>query len=151
MKRPQALVPDLVQVRWHTAVHEAGHAVIGRVLGMLCGPASVKMDHDSAGHSIAAGPWAVAGRWEAAGKQRKMSSIWRGRIMSFQAGAELDFIEKCAGSSADEAVKDWLVTEHLIGTLEGEPEVVRSHRTCANGPSCRTSRTARSDLIGGSA
>ena len=35
---------------------------------------------------------------------------------------ELDFIEKCAGSAADEAVKDWFVTEHLIGTLEGEPE-----------------------------
>ena len=36
--------------------------------------------------------------------------------------AQLDFIEKCTGSAADEAMKDGFVTEHLIGTLKGEPE-----------------------------
>ena len=36
---------------------------------------------------------------------------------------ELDFIEKCTGSAADEAMKDGFVTEHLIGTLKGEPEL----------------------------
>jgi hypothetical protein len=73
---------------WHTAVHEAGHAVIGRVLAMLCGPATIKADHDSAGHSITADPWAIAWKWEIAGKHREMASIWRGRIMTSQAGAE---------------------------------------------------------------
>ena len=37
--------------------------------------------------------------------------------------AKLDFIEKCTGSAADEAMKDGFVTEHLIGTLKGEPEL----------------------------
>jgi hypothetical protein len=26
---------------WRTAIHEAGHAVIGRVLGMVCGYATI--------------------------------------------------------------------------------------------------------------
>src|SRR3954449_12523136 len=35
---------------------------------------------------------------------------------------ELDFIEKCGASPAGVTLKDGLRTEHLIGTLEGEPE-----------------------------
>jgi len=33
----------------HTAFHEAGHAVIGRVLGMACGQVTIVPDHDSLG------------------------------------------------------------------------------------------------------
>jgi hypothetical protein len=75
---------------WHTAIHEAGHAVIGRVLGMRCGSATIVPDHDSAGHAITFDPWAIAHAWETVGKHRGMTSIWRGRIMSFQAGAEAE-------------------------------------------------------------
>jgi hypothetical protein len=42
---------------------------------------------------------------------------------SFLLIAQLDFIEIWVSSSADEAVKDWFVTEHFVGTLEGEPEL----------------------------
>jgi hypothetical protein len=73
---------------WHTAIHEAGHAVIGRVLGMRCGSASVVPDHDSAGHAITLDPYATAHAWEVVGKHRDMTSIWRGRILCLQAGAE---------------------------------------------------------------
>jgi len=37
---------------WATAVHEAGHAVIGRVLNMVCGNVSIIEDGDSAGLDI---------------------------------------------------------------------------------------------------
>jgi hypothetical protein len=79
---------SLMRDPWHTAIHEAAHAVVGRVLAMLCGHATIKADHDSAGHSITADPYAIAYRWQIAGKDRDMSSIWRGRIMTLQAGAE---------------------------------------------------------------
>jgi hypothetical protein len=39
------------------AVHEAGHAVIGRVTGMSCGKATIIADHDSAGHAVVKDPW----------------------------------------------------------------------------------------------
>src|SRR5271165_5074446 len=44
------------------------------------------------------------------------------RRACIRCGTQLDFIEKCAASAADEAVKDGFITEHVIGTLEGEPE-----------------------------
>ena len=47
------MVDDLL----HIAVHEAGHAVIGRVLGMECGPVTIVPDDDSLGHSITFDPW----------------------------------------------------------------------------------------------
>jgi hypothetical protein len=75
---------------WHTAIHEAGHAGFGRVLGMRCGSATIVPDHDSAGHAITVDPWATAHAWETAGKRRNMASIWRGRIMNFQAGVEAE-------------------------------------------------------------
>jgi hypothetical protein len=37
------MVDDLL----HIAVHEAGHAVIGRVLGMECGPVTIVPDDDN--------------------------------------------------------------------------------------------------------
>ena len=41
-----------------TAIHKAGHAVVGRAMIMLCGGATIIADEDSAGHSITAGPYA---------------------------------------------------------------------------------------------
>ena len=40
-----------------TAVHEAGHAVVGRALGLLCGQATCGPDVEGeAGHAITANP-----------------------------------------------------------------------------------------------
>jgi ATP-dependent Zn protease len=52
-KKPKPLNDQL-----HTATHEAGHAVIARVLTLACGGASIQPDYDdgAAGHSIIAGP-----------------------------------------------------------------------------------------------
>ena len=75
-----------------TAIHEAGHAVIGRILSMSCGQASIVPDFNdfSAGHSICDDPWIIYGHWDARGKYREIISVFRGRIMTFMAGAEAE-------------------------------------------------------------
>jgi len=76
----------------HRAYHEAGHAVIGRVLGMACGPVTIVPDDDSAGHSITFDPWVTYERWEERGKSRgdDMHSIYIGRILTIMAGPEAE-------------------------------------------------------------
>jgi hypothetical protein len=88
----------------HTAIHEAGHAVIGRVLGMVCGQATIESDYDSAGHSLTADLWVILSRWEAAGKFRDEASVLRGRILTFQAGAEAEaeILGVCHGGDDDD-------------------------------------------------
>jgi hypothetical protein len=56
-----------------TAVHEAGHAVIGRVLRPICGDAAVVADPSdgSAGHAITADAWEMVARWEQLGRWRE--------------------------------------------------------------------------------
>ena len=60
-----------------TAIHEAGHAVIGRVLGLLCGGATIIQDEDSAGHAITNDPWAILFAWETRGKYRETETAFR--------------------------------------------------------------------------
>jgi hypothetical protein len=103
--------------RAETAIHEAGHAVIGRVLGMICGGASVVEDHDSAGHSITEDPWDIGDRWKRRGKFRDLHSVFVGRIMTFMAGSEA--AELLAGTSCGQvmamtAIKSSLCSKKLI-------------------------------------
>jgi hypothetical protein len=46
-------IPPLVKL----AHNEAGHAVIGRVLGLPCGHVTIVTDQDSSGHSITPSIW----------------------------------------------------------------------------------------------
>jgi ATP-dependent Zn protease len=70
-----------------TAYHEAGHAVVGRVLGMICGSVTIRPDEDSAGHVLIEDPWLIDHYWEGLGKFRKIESVFRGRILGCMAGA----------------------------------------------------------------
>ena len=83
--------------RTHTAIHEAGHAVIGRVLGMVCGDASIEQDSDSAGHAIIGPPYATLEAWLDHGKFRELSSVFVGRTLALMAGREAE--EECLGHS----------------------------------------------------
>ena len=83
-----------------TAVHEAGHAVIGRVTGMLCGKATIMSDHDSAGHVITKDPWEILAHWEKHGKFRHDDSVYIGRILTYMAGREAQI--ELAGCSDEE-------------------------------------------------
>jgi ATP-dependent Zn protease len=75
-----------------TAIHEAGHAVIGRVLGLTCGGASIVADESEGelGHGIIADPWRTAWDWDQRGRYRDSSLAFRGRIYAYMAGAEAE-------------------------------------------------------------
>jgi hypothetical protein len=87
-----------------TAVHEAGHAVIGRVLGMLCGNVTIDADQDSSGHGIVAEPERIWSAWEERRRYREMSTVILGRIMTFMAGAEseVEILGSCRGGDDDD-------------------------------------------------
>jgi len=84
--------------RQHTAIHEAGHAVVARVLEIPSGPATIRPDEDSAGHGIVPDPHAIQHRWELEGKYREFATVMRARIISFMAGREAE--EECLGFCA---------------------------------------------------
>jgi ATP-dependent Zn protease len=72
-----------------TAYHEAGHAVLGRVLTLDCGSATIEPDHESAGHAITNDPWACLYAWEQRGKVRdEADAVWHAGIITLMAGAE---------------------------------------------------------------
>lgn len=73
-----------------TACHEAGHAVVGLVVGIPFARVTIEPDHDSIGHVIAVDPWAVAKQWEQRGKLRDISSAFRAKIIALMAGAEAE-------------------------------------------------------------
>jgi ATP-dependent Zn protease len=93
-----------------TAIHEAGHAVIGRVLKQVCGQASIvpNRDEGEAGHAVTADPYLTLGHWlDNLGRWRgadALVSITRGRIMTYMAGraAEEEFFGSCAGGDGDD-------------------------------------------------
>jgi hypothetical protein len=77
----------------HTAYHEAGHVVMPRVLTLDCGGASIKPDHDSAGHAITNDPWACLSAWERCGKVRdNPDAVWHARIIAYMAGTEAEIV-----------------------------------------------------------
>jgi hypothetical protein len=75
--------------RRRTAIHEAAHAVIGRVLRQVCEHATIERDEaeGEGGHAIIAAPWTTATAWWETGRLREHETIMRGRIMSYMAGA----------------------------------------------------------------
>jgi ATP-dependent Zn protease len=78
-----------------TAIHEAGHAVIGRVLKQICGRATIKPDWDegTAGHHIVADPYVTLEHWWKIERYRghdEYGSIMLGRIVTFMAGREAE-------------------------------------------------------------
>jgi hypothetical protein len=64
----------------HTAYHEAGHGVIGRVLGMDCGYATIIAGKKGAGHNIVGDPYECS--WREIGKVRENKSVFIGRAMT---------------------------------------------------------------------
>ena len=85
-----------------TAIHEAGHAVIGRVLDMCGGGASIVDDDNFAGRVDIRLPSAIQDHWEKQlQKYRYFESVFIGRILTCMAGAEAEIM--LAGSHAEES------------------------------------------------
>jgi ATP-dependent Zn protease len=104
------------QRKW-TAYHEAGHAVIGRVLALVCEDASIKADYDSAGHAITAEPEVCQIEWQKRGKRRHPlgNPVLHARIITFMAGAEAEvcLLGKTQGGDSDDRDEIKLMAEEL--------------------------------------
>jgi ATP-dependent Zn protease len=76
----------------HTATHEAGHAVIGRVLTLLCEGATIRPDYaaGAAGHAVTEDPLACESEWYRRCKFRSNGAVYRARIITYMAGAEAE-------------------------------------------------------------
>ena len=101
----------------HTAHHEAGHAVIARVLTLAAGPATIKPNYreGSAGHAIVHEPYACLHEWEKRGKVREQDAVWHARIMALMAGAEAE--AELLGSASDGDGGDRDEIEKMAGEL----------------------------------
>jgi ATP-dependent Zn protease len=76
-----------------TAYHEAGHAVIGRVLTLACGNATIRPDYAemAAGHTITHDPYTCLHEWERRGHVRdSRDAHLHARIITYMAGAEAE-------------------------------------------------------------
>lgn len=87
----------------HTAYHEAGHAVVGRVLTLVCGGATIVPDYEAggAGHSITADPLVCETEWLRCGKLRHDNAVWHARIIAYMAGAEAEVVLLSATQGGD--------------------------------------------------
>ena len=102
----------------HTAYHEAGHAVVGRVLTLACGRASIKPNYreGSAGVSITKDPYACLHEWEKRGKVRESpDAVLHARIMTYMAGAEAEreLLGRCQEGDEDDRYQINLMVEEL--------------------------------------
>lgn len=131
--------PEALNDPWHTAIHEAGHAVVGRVLGLDMGQASVAADGDSAGHCIVGDPWATLDRWWREWRaHREFRSVIRARAVMLMAGAEAELailgrlqdVDGESGDGEDRRQAD-LVMEHDPGDAAGRPARLASLRRAA--------------------
>jgi hypothetical protein len=76
-----------------TAYHEAGHAVIGRVLTLACGNATIRPNYrdETAGCAITRDPYGCLHEWEIRGHVRdSRDAVFHARIMTYMAGAEAE-------------------------------------------------------------
>jgi hypothetical protein len=89
--------------------------VIGRVLGVGCGAATIVANEaeGDAGHSIIADPWEVITDWELRGRFRDSRQAFRARILIEMPGreAELEFLGKCRGGDGHDQRQIALVLE----------------------------------------
>jgi hypothetical protein len=87
----------------YTAYHEAGHAVIGRVLGLVCGSVTIVPDAVGFGCATTKSPQATLDVWDARGRcrlnGRDLTSVYRAYIMELMAGREA--AELCCGPGGD--------------------------------------------------
>ena len=81
-----------IHSRKATAIHEAAHVVIARVLTLATGGATIEPDYDEgeAGHAITFDPYACIHEWEKRGKLREPDVVWHARIIVYMAAAEAE-------------------------------------------------------------
>ena len=119
--------------RWHvktaaelrrTAIHEAGHAVTGRMLSLVCGTASIVHGETTmtCGFSVTEPPLVIEDAWFTRGKHRGVRatlSILHGQIMTNMAGREAEIIafgEQDVGADRDDMLEIDRLANYAGGT-----------------------------------
>jgi ATP-dependent Zn protease len=112
------MTPEIENDPFHTAIHEASHAVIGRVLTLACGGATIVPDYEAggAGYSITEDPYICGSEWAKRGKARDIDTVWHARIMTYMAGAEgeVELIGSTQGGDGDDRYQIELMAEELV-------------------------------------
>jgi hypothetical protein len=83
---------DQIEDLRRIAIHEAGHAVIGRTMAQVCGDVMIIPDSDdnSAGLCIIADIYKTMRFWDHIRRWRTKKTLMKGRIMAMMAGAEAE-------------------------------------------------------------
>ena len=111
-----------------TAYHEAAHAVIGRVLGLTCGHASISPAARTAtrpyeaGHAKIRDPWLTIWDWEQRERYRDARQAFRGTIIANMAGAEaeVEFFGQCRRGDGDDRHKISLLMDSRYAEIPAD-------------------------------
>lgn len=108
-KASSELTHDLERTRISTAFHEAGHAVIGRKLGLACGEVTIVPDEESLGGAIIENP---LGGWERGDGSRR--ALVEAFCIALFAGAEAERLV----NPGEILVGDGMDRERITGALK---------------------------------
>ena len=113
----------------HTATHEAGHAVIARVLTLACGEAVfVRTTTPAVPAAVTHDPMECESIWLQRCRLHDDGAVYRARIMAFMAGREAE-TDLLGSSQARTAAQD----DAHAGTPASSPDGAR-----CRGAACRT-------------
>jgi|SRR5579863_7037007 len=152
------------------AIHEAAHAVIGRVLNLSCGSVTIvpNVDEGEAGCAIIHDPWKTAYDWDQKiweeveqglppSKSRNPRSAFRGTILARMAGAEAEtvILGACQGGAGDDQfeIEAMAVSRHAEFSSEEweryEPRMRRQTRQLIRRHRAKIERVAAALLARG--
>ena len=113
--------------KWSTAIHEVGHAVIGRVLKLSCGAVTALPDEDSAGHAIIHNPWVTASVWDVELERQVRSGVedpkCRNSMSGFPGQNSRSYGWRRSGGLSDRALPGWRRRRPLSDRLDGGGDV----------------------------
>jgi ATP-dependent Zn protease len=138
------------QTRKSTAYHEAGHAVIARVLTLVAGPVTIKRDYDerTAGFSITGDPYDCVYQWEKRGKVRDENAVWHARIMAVMAGheTEMELLGRSVGADGHDRRQIELMASEVSDWDKVEPRLRAMTRMLVRRHKARIERLAKALL-----
>ena len=123
---PHAETDDL----YRTAVHEAGHAVFARALGIEAGGLTIvpEIEASCAGFCEIAPPWLTYEKWDERGRYREMRTVHIGLALVFMGGvaAEAAVLGSIGEGANDDGRRLREMLEEIAADVTGQSRV--AHR-----------------------